>query len=389
MVEPPLRRLPLLGLIFAGILTSAAVALVRSDGEAEDRSDAGALAAKGASSSIGAGFDSDLAVPVEVDTIERGTLVLEVSATGQAEAWRRATISARVAGQVVALPRQEGDRVAAGTLLVRVDPREYALAAERAEADLAEAQTRFREMTLFDERIADPAVRTERAEAARARSGLARAEIALKRARLDLGNTAVTAPFAGLVADVVTTRGEVVSTGQEILTLVDPSPIRVEVQVPESELGWLAVGNGATVHLPALPAVEFRGRITAINPVVDPGSRTGRVAVLLSNPAGTIRPGMYARVVLEGRSYEDRTLVRREALIERDGRTLVFLFEPIREGLPGEGRAKWAYVTPGLGNSRVVELVETEESPLPEPGTVIIVGGHLTLVHDARVRIAE
>lgn len=332
-------------------------------------------------------FSAEAAVPVTVDTVQRGTLRLEVSATGQTEAARRAKVVSRVAGRIVRLPVDESATVAAGRLLVALDPREYALAVETAEAELEEARARYREMTLFDERLEDIAVREERARAARARSGLDRAEIALRKARLDLSNSAVSAPFAGRVADVNVTTGEYVTQGHELMTVVALNPIRVEVAVPESEIRHLREGAGATVRLPAFPGVDHRGRIASINPVVDPESRTGRVTVELSNPDGEILPGMYARVVLEGRALEDRVMVPREAIVERDDRFLVFVFESVEEGAE-TGLAKWVYVTPGLGNARMVEVVESDETGVPEAGSLVITGGHYTLVHDAPVRIA-
>jgi multidrug efflux pump subunit AcrA (membrane-fusion protein) len=97
---------------------------------------------------------------------------------------------------------------------------------------------------------------------------------------------------------------------------------------------------------------------------------------------------MFARVSLEGRSFEDRVVVPEEAIVERDDRTLVFVFEPIADGPPGDGVARWAYVTTGLSNDRYVELVEGEGMDPPRPGTLVITGGNYTLLHDARVRIA-
>lgn len=329
-----------------------------------------------------------VAIPVRVDSLRRGTLVLEVSATGQFSAARKVALAAPVAGRVVSLPYREGDGVPAGASVFRLDPGEASLAVRQAEAELDEARARFHEMTLFDDRIEDDAIRRERSGAARARSGLARAEVALERARHELARTTTVAPFPGLVADVRVHPGEFVGAGEEVLTLVDLHPIRVEVQVPESELRWLAVGGRARVRLPALPAEEFAGPISAINPVVDPGFRTGRVIVTVANPEGTIRPGMYARVVLAGRSFPDRVLAPREALVERDGRTLVFLFQPLLDA-PGEGLAWWLYVTPGIGTAREVELVATDETPLPQPGSAVIVDGNYSLVHQARVRVAE
>ncbi|CAN5292465.1 multidrug efflux RND transporter periplasmic adaptor subunit MexV [soil metagenome] len=333
------------------------------------------------------GTARDFAIPVAVDSVRQGTLVLNVEGTGQAEASDRATIAAQVAGRIAVLPVEESARVGRGAALARLDAREYELGVREAEADLAEARVRYREMTLFDEQIEDPAVREERGEAARARSGLAAAEIALERARLDLTNTSVPAPFSGQVADVLITVGEYAPAGQELMTLVDIDPIHVEVQVVEGELRWLDEGSEAEVRLPAFPDTVFQGRVASINPVVDPETRTARVTLYLPNPEGRILPGMFARVSLAGRAFDDRVMVPEEALIERDDRTLVFIFEPRPDGPPGEGWAKWVYVTPGLSNGEVVELVESGETEVPAPGTLVITGGNYTLIHDARVRI--
>lgn len=333
-----------------------------------------------------AAFVADAVVPVTVDTVRRDTLLLEVSATGQITAARGAKLVAAVGGRIHLVPVQESDFVGAGRALVALDRRAYALAVESAEAELEEARARYREMTLFDERIEDAAVREERARAARARSGVDRAEIALRKARLDLSDTTVPAPFAGRIADVKVTPGEYVTQGHELMTVLVLNPIRVEVAVPESEIRHLREGAGATVRLPALPGIDHRGRIASINPVVDPESRTGRVTVELSNPDGGILPGMYARVELEGLALEDRIVIPREAIVERDERWLVFVFEPLDEGAE-TGLAKWVYVTPGAANSEVVEIVESDETEVPAAGSLVITGGHYTLVHDAPVRI--
>lgn len=330
----------------------------------------------------------DLAIPVSVDAVRLGTLTLQVSATGQAEASDRATTAALGSGRIVELAVKESDAVLPGQIMVRLDPREHVLAVRQAAAAMAEAETRYREMTLFDDRIEDPSIREERAQAARAKSGLDQAEIALSRARLDLADTALTAPFAGRVANVLVDEGEHVAAGEEILTVVDVDPILVEVQVVESELRWLEEGADAEVELAAFPESVSHGRIRSINPVVDPGTRTARVTVVLPNPDGRILPGMFARVSLEGRAFEGRIMVPEEAIVEREDRTLVFVFEPITGGLHGAGLAKWVYVTTGLSNERYVELVESEETEIPEPGSLVITGGNYTLIHRARVRIA-
>lgn len=335
--------------------------------------------------SAGAAFAVDQPIPVEGAAVVRDTLVLRVRAAGQAAAWRRATVLAEVGGMVRAVPVRENAGVAPGTPLVRIDTAQYALATEEARARLRQVQAQYRELTLFDETIEDAAMRTERERASRAKSGLDAAEIAVRRAELDLLRTRITSPFSGRVADVRVDAGQVVRPGDELLTIADIDPIRVEVQVLESEVGLLSEGRAARVSFAALPGEQFTGLIETINPIVDPATRAARVTVSVPNPDGRILPGFYAVVSLEARRFPDRVMVPREAVVERDRRTLLFVYEAAENAR--SGRARWRYVTTGLDNGELVEIVESPETDMVEAGEIVLVGGHLTLTHDAPVRL--
>ncbi|UCD25259.1 MAG: efflux RND transporter periplasmic adaptor subunit, partial [Gemmatimonadota bacterium] len=126
-----------------------------------------------------------------------------------------------------------------------------------------------------------------------------------------------------------------------------------------------------------------RGTIETINPVVEQQTRTARVTVMVPNPDGRILPGMYARVSLEARTFPDRILVPRAAILERDRRSMLFVFE----GEGQQGLAKWRYVTTGLENETLVELVPNPDTDMVEPGEVVLVDGHYTLTHDAPIRL--
>jgi len=164
---------------------------------------------------------------------------------------------------------------------------------------------------------------------------------------------------------------------------VDLNPIRVEVQVLESEVGLLAAGRRAVVSFAAFPGEQFVGRVATINPMVDRDTRTAKVTVTIPNPDGRILPGMYARVALEARKFPDRILVPRAAVLERDRRTMLFVYE----GDGPTGLAKWRYVTTGLANDSLVEIVPNPETEMVQPGEQVLVDGHYTLIHDARVRL--
>jgi membrane fusion protein, multidrug efflux system len=191
----------------------------------------------------------------------------------------------------------------------------------------------------------------------------------------------VRTPFAGRVASLNVVEGQLVRQGDELMTLVDLDPVRVEAQVLEGELAHLAPGARARVRFSAFSDEEFLGTVETINPLVDEQTRTARVTVLVPNRAGRILPGMYARVEVEARRIPDRILVPRSAILERDRRTMLFVYE--------DGRAKWRYVTTGLENEEFVEIREHPDTDMVRPGEVVLTAGHFTLTHDATVRLVE
>lgn len=331
-------------------------------------------------------FSAAAASPVTGAEVERDTLWIRVTAAGQAEAYRRATLAAQAEGVVTGLPVRENQTVGAGGVLVQIDTVEAALAVAQARANLLAAEADYRQRTLFDDEIDDPAVRAERERIARTTSGLDQAQVALRQAEIQLDRRRVAAPFGGRVANLEVVEGQTVTVGQELLTVVDLDPIKVEVQVLESELRFLSEGRRATLVFNAYPGEDFVGRIETINPVVDPETSTGRVTVVLANGDGRIKPGMYAEVSLDAEALPDRVLIPRSALVERDRRPVVFVYE---EG-PRGGLAKWRYVNPGRENETHVEiLAEGPEQGTVEPGEVVLVDGHHYLAHDTPIRLVE
>lgn len=378
---------------FLVILGALAVGVwVRLSGEQEggDSSDAQAseTSADMPATSGSSQFSTDVPQPVTGAEVVRDTLWIRVTASGQAEAYRRATLNAQVEGMVTDIPVKENQTVAEGAALLQIDTTEYALQVAQARADLLAAEAEYRQLVLFDDEIADPAVRAERERVARSRSGLDQKEVALRQAQLKLERTRVTAPFGGRIANLEVVPGQNAPVGTELLTVVSLDPIKVEVQVLEAELGYLGAGRRAEVRFAAYPGEVFTGSVETINPVVDPETRTGRVTVLLRNPDQRIKPGMYAEVSLDAEALPDRILVPRSAILERGdaGRRRTMLF--VYEGDSSRGLAKWRYVMTGKENETQVEIVPSEEG-MVEPGEVVLVDGHHYLAHDTPVRLVD
>ncbi|MBD0318917.1 MAG: biotin/lipoyl-binding protein, partial [Gemmatimonadetes bacterium] len=156
-----MRKLGTRGIVAAiatlSLLLGGSAALRSSEAAAPDA----AREAVAADNPSSRSFPTDVAIPVEGRPATRGTLVISVSAAGQAEAWRKTVVAAQVGGRIASLPVRESQGVGAGTPLVALDAAEFGLAVEDAEAALRDAQAKYRELTVFDDRIADEGVRRD------------------------------------------------------------------------------------------------------------------------------------------------------------------------------------------------------------------------------------
>ncbi len=354
---------------------------VRPDPEAEAQASGGSETQAEVVQSVQEQFNTEIPQPVRGVAAVQDTLWISVNANGRAAAIRSVMLTAQVEGRVAQVSVEENQYVGEGELVVLVDTAEFALEVAAKAAALRKTEADYQARVLFDEEIEDDEVRASRDRFARSSTGLDQAEVEHRRALLELEKTAVQAPFGGRVADLKVVVGQLVRAGDELLTLVDLSPIKVELQALGTEVVNLEEGRVATLTVTAFPDTTFTGRIRTINPVIDPTNNTARVTVHLPNRDGRIKPGMFAEAELQARNFPDRILVPRAAVLERgDRRTMLFVFE--------EGRAQWRYVTTGLENEEFVELVEGDEDWVA-PGEVVLVDGHHYLTHDAAVQLVD
>jgi RND family efflux transporter MFP subunit len=346
---------------------------------------------------------------------------MRVTASGTTEPQQFIRLIAKMSGEIVALPIQEGQPVRQGDLLIKFDDRELKLARTDARGRFLKAQSEFgiwnfsrnqqNQIPAVNLSDPDPAatawqvaqdqyvagqlsdslyqmakVTFETAnlktgknnrDVAEAATGLLQARTALEQTELHLSYGEIRAPFSGLIGDLKVNRFQYILAGQECCELLDLAVVKVAVGVLEHEVGWLKPGRQASVTLPALPGVTFKGQIISINPRVDAESKTCRVTVQLPNPGYRLKAGMFAEVKLDARIFQHRFLVPKSAVLLRDNRKLVFI---VRENL-----AKWCYVETGLENEELVEILESKFDL--KPGELVITEGHYTLVHDAPVKI--
>ena len=323
---------------------------------------------------------SSLSLPVVGEEVRKGDLVLTVSTTGQIRSEAVIPLKVEAAGEVTQVLARAGDRVKKGQAIVKLDPRPFDIAVAEAEAALRQAQLQLLDNTLPDSLVSGKAVTGERLRNAEVRSGVEAARVRLEKAKFERERSAILAPFDGTLDDLRISPGERVNAGQELGKLVDLENLRIDAAVLEHDLPLIRPGGEALVTTAAAPDRPVRGRIATVLPLVDSATRAGR-ALIRVRGNGVLRPGMYADVRLEATRLTDRIVVPARAVIERDNRPLVFVVR--------DGRAQWTYIQPGRTNGIETEVLPDSTSgqiPL-NPGDVVLVEGHLTLTHDAPVRV--
>jgi multidrug efflux pump subunit AcrA (membrane-fusion protein) len=349
-----------------------------------------------------------------------------VQATGSFLADEAADVASEADGIVVETPVDVGRFVKKGDVLFRLDDRTAKLRLEQAEAALRQAEARLglKEGVSFHENaVADVAAARANYEAVLSQANLAqsdagrytslyksgdvskstfdsvqtraktaqeqasaalklheaalnaarqgynavegaRAQVAL--ARKTLEDTVIKAPFAGHVTARNVAVGEYIGAmnrANKIVRLVRIDPIKLRLQVPEVEAAKLRVGMNTTATVQAHSDKRFEGRLTAINPAVDPGSRAITVEASIHNPAGLVLPGMFAAGQIEQPAAEDAVYAPRAAI----------LHDPNTDSYR-------VYVVEGqVARLRVVQLGKGREGELVQIATGVAAGALLAV----------
>lgn len=363
------------------VLAATTTSIVACDARRSAASDATASADSTAvaTDSGGTTGGSTVSLPVVASEVTEGDLVLTINTTGQVRSESEGRLRSEVAGTVARVLVRPGDRVRRGQPLVELDPRPFEIDLAEAEVALKQAEQQYQDLYRPDSAATGVMPTQMRLDAFVIRSGLAAARVRLDRAKLARERSSIAAPFSGTIDRVNTVVGDRISAGQDIGTLVDLQNLRIEAAVLEHDLPLIRVGGEAVITSAAIPGQAITGRVAAILPMVDSVTRAGRVFVRSAGGAA-LRPGMYADVRLEAQRLSGRRLVPTGAIIERDGRPLVFVVK--------DGRAQWTYVLPGRSNGRETEILPDSTSGIipVNVGDRVIIEGHLTLTHDAPVR---
>lgn len=312
---------------------------------------------------------------------------LQQAATGvvQANAYRSTPVLSLVGGRLVSVAAEAGQEVRRGQQLAVLLSDELATAQSRYLSAQAELEEHHKHHARTTRLLEIGAASREEFEQATSVLKKAEAEAAAQRQRLLLlgltpqrvaalrgpaqvsSEVPLFAPTGGTVVSRAANPGEVVEANKELLRVADLSNVWVVGQVFERDLARVRVGSGASVTSEAYPGRVWRGRVTYVDPQLDPSTRTAQVRVEVSNPGQALKLGMFVSVGFGALGTAEATAptVPASAVQSVGGRTFVFLatadpstyvMRPVRVGAQSSGRY------PVLEGLHVGDRVVTEGS---------------------------
>lgn len=260
-------------------------------------------------------------VRVLVATAEPQRLPRTISSVGSLESPDMTTVAAEVAGTLERIDVPEGRRVEAGHVLVQIDDAEARAALRRTAARLTNARERLRRL----ERLRKESVSSEQAyDDALAERDAALAEYDELQTRLE--KTTIVAPFAGVLGLRRVNLGQYVEAGTPIVEITRIDPLELMFSIPQRFVSDLALGQ-KVLGVVGRCGPEFSGEVDAIDPRVDPGTRSVALQATVPNPDGALHPGMAVSLRLVVGEIPEAIVVPQEAIVRQGTKHFVYVLD--------------------------------------------------------------
>ena len=336
----------------------------------------------------------DVTIPLSAEAVERAGIVVAPVASGtsasgirlpgvvEPNAYREVAVTPLVAGRVTRVSAELGASVRRGQTLAQIYSPELAEAQTKYVSSAAMLEAHDRELQRTQKLVEIGAASRQEMERIHAEHAAQAAAVESARSQLELlgvsasavkalgsgskvnATTSVPAPIDGVITQRTANVGLNVDQATPLFTVVDLSTVWIVADMYEKDFARIGVGNDATVTTSAYPGLSLRGRISYIDPQVNPETRTAKVRVEVPNLRGELRLGMYAGVVVTGAPGASVPVVPRSAIQNVGDRTVVYLANPKepgtfteREVRLGETAGEQVEVTAGLqpGDAVVTE----------------------------------
>lgn len=309
-------------------------------------------------------------VAVEATKVARLALPQGITAVGSLRSDESVTLRPEVAGRINAIQFREGERVAKGAPLVKLDPSIAEAELRQARANLVWAkQKHTRALDLETKGFISSQAKDE------AENNLKVAEAALALSEAKLAKLTIAAPFSGIIGLRSVSIGDYVKEGADMVNLEAIDPLKVDFRVPEIYLTQLSVGQTLQLTLDAIPGKTYEGKVFAINPLIDAAGRAVVIRAQVRNQDTTLRPGMFARVRLFTRDLQEALVVPEQAIVPQGDEWFVYRVV--------DGKAQRARIDIGQRRDGKAEIVKGLQD-----GDMVITAGQLKLREGVAVQMA-
>jgi len=302
-----------------------------------------------------------------------------LSATGSVATVQGVTVSAEVPGKIVSINFESGAAVKAGDVLLQLDTSTEEAQLRAAEASAAWARVNHERST---DLLAKNAISKSDYDLVDAQEKQATAQV--DNIRAVIAKKSIRAPFAGRLGLRLVNLGQILKEGDAIASLQTLDPIYTNFSVPQHQLASISVGTAVRVTADVSSGEVFAGTITAVNPDVDPVTRSVRVQATLANPQEKLHPGMFANVTVVLPQSEHVLSIPATAVLYAPYGDSVFVIEEAKAGAGkvlrqqfiqlGSSRGDFVNVTSGLKEG---EQVVTAGVFKLRPGESVVVDNTL------------
>ncbi len=272
-----------------------------------------------------------------------------VEVQGNVETDQNVVLTAEYSGILTNVYVKEGQRVARGQRLAKIDDGGLSSQVAQQEAQLALANTTFeRQERLWKQKIGSEI------QYLQAKTNYEAAKNATNQLRSQLGKTIITAPFSGIVDNVMSDPGQVVTPGQTpIIRLVNLSNMYVKASIPETYIKDVEKGTKVIVNLASINE-EFTGTVRQVGNYINPNNRSFDIQIEIPNKNGLVKPNLIATVKVNDYKAENAITVPENVLQENSaGETIAYLYSPINDST---GQAKRTVIETGLSYANHTEV---------------------------------
>lgn len=273
-----------------------------------------------------------------------------LNASGYVVAQRKAAVAAKITGRLVELKVEEGSRIKKGEIIARLEAEDAVAARSQAAANVEQAQAELADATLQHQRnrelvrkdfIAKADADVSEARYKKAVAAVASAKAGLQSAQVSVDYSVLRAPFDAVVltknadiGDIVSPLSAAASAKAAVVTIADMGSLQVEVDVSESNIGKVKIGQPCEILLDALPDKRFRGVVHMIVPTADRTKASVMVKVRFADMDSRTLPEMSAKVAFLQREISPdeasaRTVVKPSSVVSRGDRKIVYV---VRDG---------------------------------------------------------